>query len=214
MAGKKTTKPKTVAKKTPDEPEIIEETDADKEAREELEAFSSEAAGILAGECAPTAVEEAERAIVENEQKTRLRSKYRPEFCKVVLDAFSNYRALDVPAVGKAALHAEIREGKRVVTMYVVPSWTDVLPLLGLKTRKGVAEWRKAFPEFDMACQEAEERQKDLWERLGSIGMFDSSFARYILSAKYGLNDKIVTENTNTDTVTVKLEGELDEWSK
>lgn len=157
------------------------------------------------------------RAEKRERQLQRLLARYKPEFCKVVLDHFSNYVVVAVPAIGKTAIGARHTEnGNRVVDLYAVPTWMDVLPKLGLKTRKGINEWRKAFPEFDMACEECEEREKEMLCRLGLFGVVDSTFAKYLMSAKYHLYDKQVAETTSTakETITVNLEGDLKEWSE
>lgn len=115
---------------------------------------------------------------------------YREKYCKEILTYFE--RAL------------EDRHPNGIVKKY--PSFVGFARQIGVTVRT-VENWRKAHPRFDEACEMCAELTIEALIDNGLSFKAHASFAKFLLSSRYGMRERVEITNDNDDiTITKEME--------
>ena len=94
-----------------------------------------------------------------------------------------------------------IKDGETVIG---IPSFVSFAKKIGVSVKR-IEEWKESYPEFDEAYAECLERQKQLLIDGALCKKIDSTFAKYYLTALFGLGEEKEEKNTSISPEDMRL---------
>ena len=72
-------------------------------------------------------------------------------------------------------------------------------------TRQTLRNWRKKYKEFDEACAEVEDMQREMIINGGLHGSFNATFSQFLLEHNLGAKKDTSEEDGNTYNITIEV---------
>lgn len=123
---------------------------------------------------------------------SKSKTAYQKRYCREIVEYFSN--------------SCTERDGRGCIKS--IPSYVSFARRIGV-TARTLENWRHKYPKFGEACQECDELLKATIIGEGLSFRMHASFAKFILSSRYGMKEKV--EITPSDDATIELSPELSE---
>ena len=107
-------------------------------------------------------------------------TKYRPAYCKMIIDYFSvlPYKDIEIPHYKNDQICWV--ETKRVANK--LPQFHDFARLIGLTDTNTLLNWVKIFPDFSRAYAIAKDLQKQFLAENGLNRVYDSNFTQFVMT--------------------------------
>lgn len=130
---------------------------------------------------------------LSDETKKKISEKkttYKKEYCEMIVDYFE--RTLSQ------------RNARGVILC--IPSYRAFARTVGV-TLRTIENWRKKYKSFGEACEECDEMMKDVISSDALTFRMHANFAKFILSSRYGMREKVdIVDNEREITVPKELE--------
>jgi len=139
-------------------------------------------------------------------------TKYRPEYCQAIIDYFT---VQPQQTVYKRTYYADgtLKSEDPVVLPEQLPTFEKFADSIGVH-KDTMYQWGKDYIEFSDSLSRAKQLQEYIWLVNGMSNLYNAQFAQFFGKNCLGYKDKTEVDANLSGGLSIKLEGDAEDWSK
>ena len=139
-------------------------------------------------------------------------TKYKPEYCQQIIEYFSRE---PVTTLYKREYYKDgaLKSETPILHPADFPTLQEFANMIGV-SKQTVLTWTEQHEEFMDAFTRAKDIQESIWLKNGMSNLYNAQFAQFFGKNCLGYKDKVEVDSKVDADITIKLEGDAEDWSK